>query len=107
MDHSPEATEQPTKIIENKKSAQAELSPFDIFKSLAFAISILGINAWIAGASYDAGYWDVSGLSGPLTPKTPQQTALAGFIGGFRQLMEPEISAEAIEILVRGRSHSE
>src|SRR4051812_9111537 len=73
-------------IAQPPKGTQAPRPLIDIddpTKWIALAITVLGIQAWIAGASYLDGYWAVPALPGPFNPKSPQETALYGFMGAF------------------------
>ena len=69
--------------VEFKKPLKSEIVNFELLKWLGLLVPLLGTQAWIAGAAFEAGYWGVVGLDGPIVPKTLQQTALIGFIGAF------------------------
>lgn len=69
---------------EEKKDSRSVIGSADATKWIALLITILGIQAWIAGASFLSGYWGVAGLPGPFNPKSLQETALYGFIGAFK-----------------------
>lgn len=72
----------------------------DILKWLLFFISSLGILAWIAGAAYQAGYWGVVGLDGPLIPRSLQATALMGFIGSLTSWIYAPMVLLVLSVLI-------
>lgn len=67
-------TQQPISIAKN---------PIDFVKWLAFFVTLLGIQAWIAGEAYYEGYWGLLGLDGPFSSTSLQRTAFVGFLGVF------------------------
>lgn len=90
----------PFSFNEYKKAVPPPFQQVDILKWLAFAISILGIQAWIAGTAFESGYWAISGLEGPFITKSLQQTALTGFIGPAKIWGYASLAAVAIGILL-------
>ncbi len=50
-------------------------------KSLAIAVSIISIYAWVAGKSYAAGYWGLIGWDSSIVEPSVQATAYLGFVG--------------------------
>lgn len=65
------------------KPVLAQRNPIDLVKWFAFVVTLLGIQAWIAGEAYYSGYWSVLGLDGPFSPLSLQRTAFIGFLGVF------------------------
>ena len=66
----------------NKFAKNANKRPdLDVLKWIALMMTFIGIVAWTAGFSYDQGYWGVIGWEYSLNRRSPQETALVGFIG--------------------------
>lgn len=53
----------------------------DPVKSIALALSLIGIAAWAAGTAYDQGYWSVVGWESPVNRRSLQDVAFVGFVG--------------------------
>jgi len=80
-----------------KNVAEAENPPkLDPFKLIGLLITLIGIGAWIAGESYNSGFWFAAKGIGPVMPPTLQQTAFVGFIGPIGNWI---VAAVAISIL--------
>lgn len=94
------ATNPRFKLKAYKERTASAPRQLDVLKWFAFGISILGIQAWIAGAAFESGYWANYGLDGPFISKSLQQTALQGFIGPFEVWLYAALFAVVVGALL-------
>ncbi len=62
----------------SEKSLKKEL---DFLKWATLVLSLIVAGSWMTGSSFLAGYWNVAGWNGPITPLSFQQVAYFGFLG--------------------------
>lgn len=95
MDSNGNTSQNRSKLRKNRAAEPASIK-LDPFKLIGLLISLIGIGAWIAGESYNAGRWSAAKDIGPIMQPTLQQTAFIGFIGPVMNWM---IAAMVIVIL--------
>ncbi|MFZ6731196.1 hypothetical protein ACO0LG_04650 [Undibacterium sp. Ji42W] len=63
------------------KSENSSKKELDFLKWATLIISLVAAGSWMTGSSFLAGYWNVAGWNGPITPLSFQQVAYFGFMG--------------------------